>query len=137
MLYCKWRSDNMDLGNGVTQKEEYEKTNKEAQTRFEEAKKVGLKFDTKKLRWELLPLGPIRSVIKVIMLGSEKYADDNWKHVDDWRRRYYAAAMRHLTDWFEGEEIDPESGESHLSHALCCLIFLWANTEDEKKNTKG
>jgi len=111
--------------------------NAAAEKDFKERKRLGLKFDQGKLRWNLLPLGPIRSVIKVLMFGAEKYSKDNWKHVDGWRDKYWDAAMRHLTDWYEGEELDPETGESHLTHALCCIIFMHANTEDEKKQEKS
>jgi hypothetical protein len=87
-------------------------------------KPTGKKFDKGKLRWDLLPTKPLESVIRVLMLGSKKYGDDNWKVVPGYKKRYYAACLRHLTVWWEGEKIDPESGESHLGHAMCCLIFL-------------
>lgn len=32
--------------------------------------------------------------------------------------------MRHLTAWWGGEKSDPESGEHHLAHLGCCVIFL-------------
>lgn len=49
---------------------------------------------------------------------------DNWKTVPDARRRYYDAAIRHLTAWWDGERNDPESNLPHLAHAACCIIFL-------------
>lgn len=87
-------------------------------------KKAGIKYDKEKLRWDLLPLGPIRIVIRVLMHGSRKYADDNWKKVSNARDRYYNAAMRHLTAHRDGEFVDKESGLPHLAHCICCLIFL-------------
>jgi len=38
--------------------------------------------------------------------------------------RIYAAAQRHLWAWWDGEDIDPESGLNHLDHAACNLAFL-------------
>jgi hypothetical protein len=38
--------------------------------------------------------------------------------------RYYAAALRHLPAWRGGEELDPESGLTHLAHALANAAFL-------------
>mgnify|MGYP007111985039 FL=1 len=32
--------------------------------------------------------------------------------------------MWHFTAWQSGELVDPETGESHLDHAICCLLFL-------------
>lgn len=87
-------------------------------------KGTGIKFDGEKIRWDLLPIEPVESIIRVMMLGSKKYGDYNWQRVPESRRRYYAAALRHLTAWWQGEKIDPESGESHLAHAMCCLMFL-------------
>ena len=86
--------------------------------------KAGIKFDDDKLEWNLLPLEATEEVIKVLMLGAKKYAPDNWKHVDDHERRYYNAALRHITAWKKGEGNDPETGLSHLAHAICCLMFI-------------
>jgi hypothetical protein len=58
------------------------------------------------------------------MAGAKKYSPDNWKSVPDGKRRYYSAALRHLAAWREGEKLDPETGLPHLSHALCCLLFM-------------
>lgn len=85
---------------------------------------LGRKFDGDKLRWDLFPFKALESTVRVLMMGSAKYEDNNWKYVKGCKKRYYSAAMRHLTDWYEGESIDPESGETHLAHALCCIIFL-------------
>ena len=32
--------------------------------------------------------------------------------------------MRHLMAWWEGEDIDPDSGISHVTKALSCLSVL-------------
>lgn len=80
----------------------------------------------KKLRWELLPLREVEDIIKVLMLGAEKYDDFNWQHLDNLQERYWAAGIRHMTAWKQGEKLDKESGENHLAHALCCMLFcLW------------
>ena len=84
----------------------------------------GKKFDTGKPRWSLLPNGVVRDVIQVLEYGAVKYGTDNWKHVPDANRRYYDAAMRHLDEWQSGGEPDAETGQSHLAHAVCCLMFL-------------
>jgi hypothetical protein len=84
----------------------------------------GSKHDQAKERWDLLPTEAVRQVVKVLGYGARVYAVDNWKVVPDARRRYYAAALRHLTAWWEGEKVDNESGLPHLAHAACCVLFL-------------
>lgn len=87
---------------------------------------IGVKHDSEKDRWDILPIGPIRQIVKVLSYGASKYPEaNNWQRVPDARRRYYAAAMRHLTAWWwDGEVTDGESGLSHLAHAATCLVFL-------------
>jgi hypothetical protein len=84
----------------------------------------GAKHDTGKPRWSLLPKGVIASVVQVLEYGANKYSVGNWQRVSDARTRYYDAAQRHLQAWWEGESRDAESGEPHLAHAACCLLFL-------------
>lgn len=83
----------------------------------------GQKFDTEKPRWDLVPWGAVSEVVKVLTCGAKKYGVDNWKLVPDWRRRYFAAACRHLISWTLGEKTDPETGLHHLAHAACCVLF--------------
>jgi len=88
----------------------------------------GIKFDSEKPRWDLLPLRPVREIVKVLTHGSVKYEDFNWVKVKPFKERYFSALMRHLDAWWtDGEQIDPESGLHHLGHAGCCLIFLLWN----------
>ena len=85
----------------------------------------GRKDDCKKLRWELLPMDCIEDVVRVLSHGARKYNDNDWMQVDNPVERYYAASMRHLSRWRQGYKNDKETGRSHLTHAICCLIFLW------------
>lgn len=84
----------------------------------------GRKDDAGKPRWELLPWDVVASVVRVFTLGAKTYGDFNWQEVKNARSRYFGAAMRHLTSWWEGELRDPQTGESHLAHAMCCLLIL-------------
>jgi hypothetical protein len=84
-----------------------------------------------KARWELLPLELINEAVEVLTKGAQKYGANNWKKVRDAEDRYYAALMRHIYAYRQGEWNDPETGYSHLSHALCNIIFL---NDDEVNN---
>ena len=69
------------------------------------------------------------------MFGAKRYPEaDNWKRVEGARWRYYDAALRHITAWWEGEIRDPDGGQHHLAAAVCCLLFLmWFDFEEEKE----
>lgn len=84
----------------------------------------GVKSDDGKARWDLLPWEQVESVVRVLGFGARKYAPDNWMHIEEPRRRYIAAALRHVVARCRGEVLDPETGEPHAAHAVCCLLFL-------------
>lgn len=83
----------------------------------------GIKHDHEKPRMDLLPYKPLAEIAKVLGFGAKKYSAHNWRAGFEWNR-LSGAAMRHLHAWNEGEDIDPETGLSHLAHASCCLLFL-------------
>jgi hypothetical protein len=86
--------------------------------------KGGRKFDGDKLQYGLLPPLALKDVVKVLTYGAQKYEPDNWRRVPDGHRRYFDAAQRHIWAYKEGEMNDPETGISHLAHAVCCLMFM-------------
>lgn len=84
----------------------------------------GLKLDSEKRPWDLLPWGAAQAVVDVLEHGRKKYAADNWRSVQEPNRRYFAAMIRHLVAWRRGEKLDKESGLPHLAHAVCSGLFL-------------
>jgi len=56
--------------------------------------------------------------------GALKYGRANWRVAGVRASIYYDACRRHLNKWFEGEDMDPDSGVPHLGHALACLAIL-------------
>ena len=85
----------------------------------------GRKHDDDKLRYDLVPWDAMDEVTAVLTFGAIKYADRNWERGMNWGR-LIGAAFRHVTKWAMGEKLDPETGKSHLAHAICCLLFLLA-----------
>jgi hypothetical protein len=83
----------------------------------------GLKYDTGKVPLELLPPEALTEIAKVLAFGAEKYGRHNWRKGMAWSR-LIGAILRRLFAWMLGEDKDPESGLSHLSHAGCDLLFL-------------
>lgn len=82
-----------------------------------------VKHDDDKPRVELLPPDALVEISKVLTHGAKKYSANNWCQGADWSR-YIGATMRHMLAWAMGEDLDPESGISHLAHAGCCVLFL-------------
>lgn len=85
--------------------------------------KAGVKYDKNKLPMHLVAWDCIRRLARILQVGAKKYAPRNWETGMAWSRPY-DAAMRHLTDWWNGEDLDPDSGENHLDHAFCNIMFL-------------
>lgn len=83
----------------------------------------GKKYDSGKADLSLIPLSAQIEEARGFMLGAEKYGRDNYKAGME-SHRLVAAALRHILAWEQGEDLDPESGASHLGHARCCLAML-------------
>lgn len=83
----------------------------------------GVKFDGDKPRMDLLDRYAIEQLAMVLGFGAKKYAAHNWRNGLAYSR-LTAAALRHLHAFNDGEDNDPESGLSHVAHAMCCCMFL-------------
>jgi hypothetical protein len=85
----------------------------------------GIKFDEHKPGHDLLPFDALNEVAKVLTFGERKYSAGNWANGIQ-MRRLIAAAYRHLGQFNSGEDVDPESGITHLAHAATNLMFaIW------------
>lgn len=94
-----------------------------------------MKFDTDKLRYDLIPVSATRGLASVLTYGAKKYKPGNWKLVDD-KDKYVAALYRHLDAWRDGEKVDEESGLSHLAHAMTNIAFLLDLDKPAKKRKR-
>ena len=74
---------------------------------------------------ELLPPHSLTETAWVHGLGAAKYGRYNWRSNQVAASTYVSAIMRHLAAWHSGEDLDPESGRSHLAHiAAGCNILM-------------
>lgn len=85
----------------------------------------GRKDDAGKTRFDLVPPDVEEALAKVLTKGAAKYGARNWEQGFAWGRAY-AAARRHLRAFWAGEDVDTDSGDLHLAHALCSIAFLLA-----------
>ena len=85
------------------------------------------------------PTESIRLLGQVHSMGAAKYGAFNWREKTVSSTVYYDAAMRHLMAYFDGQDIDEESGLPHLAHVMaCCSILLDAsngNTLNDNRPT--
>lgn len=75
----------------------------------------------KKVRLDTVPPSSLLYQAQAMQNGAEKYGAFNWRGKKVIASVYYAAAMRHLLSWFDGEECAEDSGVPHLGHAIACL----------------
>ncbi len=81
------------------------------------------KFDGGKPPLGLLSTVAMNEIAQVMAFGAQKYSAHQWRAGMDWQR-LIDAALRHITAFNDGEDLDPESGLSHMAHAACCVMFL-------------
>lgn len=83
-------------------------------------------------RFELLPWEELAEVARLYGFGASKYEDRNWERGYDWSLSF-GALHRHAAAFWRGEEVDPESGCSHMAsvvfHALALMRFARAHPE--------
>lgn len=73
----------------------------------------------------LIPPSAMEQVAWAHKLGADKYGPWNWRKTGVCASTYVNAILRHLNAWRDGEDLDPESGFSHLAHIACsCNILM-------------
>jgi hypothetical protein len=97
---------------------------------------------SKKAPMWLLPPVALEQTAWVAKLGAEKYGPYNWRITGVCATTYVSAIMRHLNAWRDGEDLDPESGISHIAHiATSCNILMDAaacgTLQDDRNKRPG
>jgi hypothetical protein len=113
-----------------------------AEERYMEKNKFDKAFDEHKNDPRLVPTNPkdALGVAKVplhcvscavqmevglaMMEGGRKYGTHNYREKGVRASVYYDAAMRHIMSYWEGEDIDPDSGLPHIIKAIATLTVL-------------
>mgnify|MGYP003394458006 CR=1 FL=1 len=91
----------------------------------------GRKDDAQKNRFDLIPPEALEQLAAVYTYGCH-YGERNWEQGIKWGR-IFAAIMRHLWAFWRGEDVDKESGLSHLAHASwgCFTLMTYEGTHPE------
>lgn len=84
-----------------------------------------IKADNGKSMVSLVEPQFVLGIGKILTFGAAKYDRNNWKQLPTSELyRYKDAAYRHFLAYLDGELIDPESGQPHLDHLACNVMFL-------------
>lgn len=78
----------------------------------------------KKVSMSVVPATVLSEVALGMAEGALKYGRHNYRISGCRASVYYDGTMRHLMQWWEGEDIDPDSGLSHITKAISSLIVL-------------
>ena len=78
----------------------------------------------RKAKMSVIPAGVLLDLGNALTEGMAKYGRHNYRAVGVRASVYYDAAMGHLMDWWEGQDIDAESGLSHVTKAMASLTVL-------------
>lgn len=89
------------------------------------------KYDQGKPSISLIPKSALWGMAQAFTYGANKYGKWNYKEGMEYTR-LADAAYRHLSQFMDGEDIDQESGNNHLYHALASIAMLVDAYENNK-----
>lgn len=78
----------------------------------------------KKVPYHVVPPRVIAEVGLALLEGARKYGSYNWREAGVRASVYMDATKRHMDDFWEGVDIDPDSGLSHITKAIASLTVL-------------
>lgn len=79
---------------------------------------------TGKVPFSVIPSGVLGELGCAMLEGGRKYGRHNYRVAGVRGSVYYDALMRHMTAWWEGEDIDPDSGVHHVVKTIATLFVL-------------
>ncbi len=89
-------------------------------------------YDEGKAPLATLPWAAVDAMAFVQAYGHKKYGDFyNYRKGMEVTRNL-SCAIRHLRDYLNGIDLDSESGQSHLAHAMTRVAFVIQNIHDGK-----
>jgi len=86
-------------------------------------KQVALRYNNGKRKWSLVDYKSMESLVDVLEFGAQKYAPWNWTKGMS-VTEITESLQRHLYDFLNGIDEDPETGLSQIGHMQCNLMFL-------------
>lgn len=88
-------------------------------------------YGDKKIPVHLVPPAADLYLAMALKEGARKYGAYNWRDIKVESMTYIGAAKRHIMAYLDGEDIDSDSGNPHIAHAMACLAILADATEGD------
>lgn len=77
-----------------------------------------------KIPFHAIPSKPLMEVGLAMMEGGRKYGTHNYRKAGVRFSTYYNSTLRHMVSYWEGEDIDPDSGVHHIIKAIAGLFVV-------------
>lgn len=74
--------------------------------------------------FRFVPMSAVLTMGQAMENGGVKYGSHNWRNQPVDASVYYDAALRHIAQWYEGNDKADDSGVHHLGHAMACLAII-------------
>ncbi len=71
-----------------------------------------------------VPVPVLYEIGAALLEGERKYGGYNWRVAGVRTSVYINATRRHIDDFWEGQDIDPDSGLSHITKAIASLVVF-------------
>jgi len=89
-----------------------------------QAKGTGARKSGGKVNFLLVPWHLLAGTARVLTAGTIKYKEWNWAKGMPWSECAKCIVRHFIKWWFFREDYDEESGEHHLDHIMCNVLFL-------------
>ena len=94
-----------------------------------ESKGGSLRYNKGKPQFSHLSPEFISDMMALMTKSSDKYGYLNWTKAQDVRTAS-DSLMRHFLKFQQGEDLDDESGYSHITHVAVNAMIIWQNLQD-------
>lgn len=129
------------LDNAVREEVQELESERSEQSKSQEAINPKDFIGATKVPLSLVPFSAVAGMAMGLQVGGVKYGPFNWRDVPVQSHIYIEAAIGHCASYTDGEDIDPESGISHLYLALATIAIIIDGTVSglikDTRHTKG
>lgn len=91
-----------------------------------------LRYNTGKPKWSLVHMHSLVPMIRALEYGALKYAPFNWQKPMK-RDEVLDSMQRHLAALIDGNELDDESGLTHIGHIMANAMFYSYHFVEKEK----